>query len=988
MKMRPARADALLFDGKEITEFLDEYNRQADNAGLTSVQKLHLLPDYCDSTRRTFVKKMKSYVDVKWDQLQEDMKEHWRDNDTAQRRGTRAYLEAYVRQSSQSFPGISDYYTNFLVISDAGIASKQVHEAERGFLFFKGLPRTDKELVLFSMPEPRPDGVDVATYDMDDIYKYVRKVYRQREGIKQTSYSQAEEDARRAQLAVQESRSIGAEEIQTAVQDLKELQNKAKISTLPPGVDQEVQDLIDAMKGAKISAVEVESLSRHPSLGALLRDGRNYVYFLSQVTNWGTSANAEAQHEGSSQETARQPKILSRNDGSFITDQPRNIDPQAGTIVYKGREMRQSCNMCGSLEHLMRNCPDYLDLIAMGWISFTYDRDTRYTTWYFGPTHKRFREVGGRPPPTYKLDWIIGKIQEFFEVTVDVLKKPASVCKPELFGGLDSRPAVHQAQKNSTPMKTVNSGQGNTVTIKRKGRDDPAAEVSLAEFQTGRILGVEDDEVIALDHIDVKDIVLSRSAEANTISSANAATRERDGEESRTDKVLDRVRHGQLQKKKGRPRKSFDASRVSRQDLEDSVHPTPGASMEDDELGMDDAQNIPYPSQLHDHPFAVVKPPSQTSDFRNLSADPDNLQPARKKKVQIEGLDDDDLRAMLQLRPNRIPTAMLKQEVRGVTIADLLGQPSIRKFVEGLFDEEPIRGSEANTVSVLTSNIVECEETGQSAVGRFLKRNLPGADWPDPLITPPSTSQPTPDTELALCRYVAPPFPLKNDTQLSGEVALSAFSLEEDEFPYEEVNTLAETHLVGQTRHRTTGTWDTWNDTLDNITHRDHNDMQRAKGLALVQNELPTCWATVGVGAIRCLIDTGAQMNLLRRTAALALRLPYEQNDMSRQKDGVISANGSMDPFVGTAWNIPVKIGQVTIMTHFRIIENLTRSAILGAPWCSAARLSLQYNVFGRVTCRILDSTGNKNVIFIASDPAPGHPRQMEAVDDEEDSEN
>jgi len=64
-----------------------------------------------------------------------------------------------------------------------------VYKSKRRYLFFKGLLRIDKELVLFLMPEPRLDRTDVATYNIDLIYKFVRKVYRQQEGIKETFFS-------------------------------------------------------------------------------------------------------------------------------------------------------------------------------------------------------------------------------------------------------------------------------------------------------------------------------------------------------------------------------------------------------------------------------------------------------------------------------------------------------------------------------------------------------------------------------------------------------------------------------------------------------------------------------------------------------------------------------------------------------------------------------------------------------------------------------
>ena len=130
-------------------------------------------------------------------------------------------------------------------------------------------------------------------------------------------------------------------------------------------------------------------------------------------------------------------------------------------------------------------------------------------------------------------------------------------------------------------------------------------------------------------------------------------------------------------------------------------------------------------------------------------------------------------------------------------------------------------------------------------------------------------------------------------------------------------------------------------------------------------------------------------MNLFRRSAALALRLPYTETQRREGEpvDGVVTANGSLDPFLGTAFNVPVKIGQVVVTTHFRIVENLTRSAILGAPWCASARLSLQYNIFRRVTYRIINRDGRHNVVFIASDPAPHHPNHLMPINPDEDAE-
>jgi hypothetical protein len=984
VRMRPARQEAALFDGKEVTEFLDEYNRQADNALLSSQQKVRILPDYCDTVRRTFIKKMRSYLRQDWGGLQEDMLEHWRDNDTSQRRGTRAYLEAYVRQCSESFPGISDYYTNFLVTSDAGILSKQVHESERGYLFFRGLPRPDKELVLFSMPEPRPEGSDVATYNMDRIYKYVRLVYRQREGIKQTSFSQAEEDTRRARAAIQDSRRVTSADIQAAVGDLENRRRDAANSSLPPGVDKEVQELIDAMKGAKISLQEIDALKEHPAIGPLLREGRNYVYFLSHVSN---SSSIPQQYN-------------TRNDGSYVTNAPLNVNMSKGTVRQGQGEYRDTCNMCNESGHHVRDCELYQNLIRMGWISFSYDRDARRTTWFYGPNHHRLGEVQGPAPPSLQYHWLQGKIREFFEVTNDVLDTPASQCKPERFEGRDSRPARYQGNNRGgyrPPASTPQLGQGNTVTIRQRGEANnlDVARSDLAEFLTNRMIASDDEsgEVMLLDHVDASDIVMGRTWHDSGEANAASTTRSKSQGKQTVDAVLDQVRENRLQKKVGRPRKTYDPSRLSRE-----VSGTPivrgsptGGGMDEGDYRMDeDSQTLVYPSQEQEAQFPLITPPQSGGDYRYLSADPDNLQPQKKKKVQFDGLPEGELQALLKLHPNKIPTAMLKQEVRGVTIADLLGERSIRGHIEKLLEstqEESPRFAEANIA--MCAKVDASDRTSQSEHARSRLANLAPSHWPTSADLSPHIVASRIEKEC--CEG---PVIYQRGRKMVNFRHLNHITVlgdgEEGSDKQDIVKTIgaAQANTVGQSRHQVAGSYDTYNSTMDEVTHRSHRLNQKVNGLAFVQSDLPVCWAEIGTSSVRCLIDTGAQMNLLRKSAALAMQVVFEEFAPGTSSEGVVSANGSTDSFVGTAWDVSLKIGQVVTTTHFRIVEKLTRSAILGAPWCASARLCLQYNVFGRVTCRILDSNGKRNATFIASDPAPFHPKQLAQVDDDEDSEN
>ncbi|KAF1934543.1 hypothetical protein EJ02DRAFT_429261 [Clathrospora elynae] len=439
------------------------------------------------------------------------------------------------------------------------------------------------------------------------------------------------------------------------------------------------------------------------------------------------------------------------------------------------------------------------------------------------------------------------------------------------------------------------------------------------------------DPLISLDYIDARDIVLAKPSSDQVHPSAFAATRSQEKSSQNTDRVLEQARRSRIQKPAMRR-----PDRPDERGLRNRVSETPtvrGTPMADQDREMQDAQildidqfPIPPLSQAHDRPFAVIKPPTTTSsDFRNLSADPDNLQPARRKKVQIDGLAEDELRSLLRPHPNRIPTAMLSQEVRGVTIADLLSQPNIRSHVEELMADEEQPSGRGPEVNHLATGRASCSQSEEFA-SRLA--DLVSPDWPGPRPTPHSTPHST--SREAPCRK-------SQNCSNSTKRRIEDDANDDDPITIPEVN-VAESNLTTQVRHRITGVSDTYNEALDRVTHHNLQETQRAAGLAFVQSELPTCWATIGPHAIRCLINTGAQMNLMRVSAANALKIPYEEASADiTNREGVISANGSMDPFLGTAWDVPLKIGQVTTNTHFRIIENLTRSAILGAPWCASS---------------------------------------------------
>jgi hypothetical protein len=110
-------------------------------------------------------------------------------------------------------------------------------------------------------------------------------------------------------------------------------------------------------------------------------------------------------------------------------------------------------------------------------------------------------------------------------------------------------------------------------------------------------------------------------------------------------------------------------------------------------------------------------------------------------------------------------------------------------------------------------------------------------------------------------------------------------------------------------------------------------------------------------------------MDVMRLSAAHAMKLTIAEPAEENRGEGLITANDSVDRYVGTAWDVPVTIGTVKTNTHFRIVQNLTQSVILGAPWCASSQVQMIFRATGRCLCCITSSNRHLSVSFVATDP-------------------
>jgi len=75
---RPGQPGAMKFDGKNITEFLEELNLECEDFGHGPAQRCARFPNYCVSTIKDTVKILPGYLAKDWVMLQNDLRKlYW-----------------------------------------------------------------------------------------------------------------------------------------------------------------------------------------------------------------------------------------------------------------------------------------------------------------------------------------------------------------------------------------------------------------------------------------------------------------------------------------------------------------------------------------------------------------------------------------------------------------------------------------------------------------------------------------------------------------------------------------------------------------------------------------------------------------------------------------------------------------------------------------------------------------------------------------------
>ena len=175
-------ARAPLFSGKtkDILEFFDDFEQQAESCGLTAAEKWNIVTRYLDRKTQTLWKNASGWRDGKWDEFKNSVLEEYPDADKANRLTLRDLERIVVKQKKRDIDTITeffDYHRKFRSVALSLLNSKALSATDRDRYFWEGLHKSTRRVIL-----RRIESTDTA-YDrskpieMDNVTKAARYIF-------------------------------------------------------------------------------------------------------------------------------------------------------------------------------------------------------------------------------------------------------------------------------------------------------------------------------------------------------------------------------------------------------------------------------------------------------------------------------------------------------------------------------------------------------------------------------------------------------------------------------------------------------------------------------------------------------------------------------------------------------------------------------------------------------------------------------------------
>ena len=143
---RPGQSGALHFDGKDISEFLDDWNLECDDYGYNDAKKCTHFPNYCEGTIKDVVKLLPGYVSRDWTALQADLKGLYWQHDRP--KNTTAALLQLIHDAQAGKIDLNVYVLQYTTITDKLVSQGALSALDRVNRLLDGLSNEHRTKVL------------------------------------------------------------------------------------------------------------------------------------------------------------------------------------------------------------------------------------------------------------------------------------------------------------------------------------------------------------------------------------------------------------------------------------------------------------------------------------------------------------------------------------------------------------------------------------------------------------------------------------------------------------------------------------------------------------------------------------------------------------------------------------------------------------------------------------------------------------------------
>jgi hypothetical protein len=144
-------------------------------------------------------------------------------------------------------------------------------------------------------------------------------------------------------------------------------------------------------------------------------------------------------------------------------------------------------------------------------------------------------------------------------------------------------------------------------------------------------------------------------------------------------------------------------------------------------------------------------------------------------------------------------------------------------------------------------------------------------------------------------------------------------------------------------------------------------EYDKAAGVEHLRRDCPKVPIEIQGTSFLTLLDSGAELNTMRRATAEKAMLPITSMPRIMRAAKMVTANGSTEGFGGIVWGVPIRIGRIEVRTNFFILEHCTNPIILGNPFLTDARARIEYAATGLTYCRIYSEDGEHSTKFVCT---------------------